>query len=132
MTEFDFTAWRAERAERLRQRRENMARLLSAQLTLLESRANGSTEWYYVQESQRVVAKSAGGEEHDAFIPGSHSADTLARHLQDREEGFGFELKVFCHCCGNTLLPINDDDPLCSDCELEHDINVAELRAEGF
>ena len=130
--DFDFQAWREARQIARNARIANIAQCLSAQLTLLETRANGSTEWYYVPDSQRVVAKSAGGEEHDAFIPGSHSAHTLAMHLQAREDGFGFTLEVFCHTCGNVTLPINDDDPMCSDCQENELVRMAEHAAEGL
>jgi hypothetical protein len=126
---FDFDKWRAEREQKRAERRAELARLISCGCTILETFSSGvMIDWtidnYHDPASARIETyHHDSGHKHYAFVAEQryNTPAFLADHLENRSNGFGFALAVYCLTCGETPIALDTvmaggADPTCTPC----------------
>ncbi len=69
-------------------------------------------------ETAHAVGDGEG--EHDAFVRGLKPR-YLAEHLVGRWRSLGTTLEAFCCDCGDEVVAMPEDDPVCAKCQLKRD-----------
>ena len=128
-----FKCFTVKREARWEAVRIELERVLSAGMTVMETRPDGGfVDWQFWPETREVKTQHDGRVGFDTqFV--NFSAAALAIHLMARSRGFGYALSVYCFRCGESHAPIlsKTDDYTCEGCDLGDMVNAAEMAMDG-